>query len=331
MSRRTKWMGSVLATALTAAGVWTAAVAPVAQAAGAPLTPQLDCVYQGDPHGPLAFFGYDNAGPSVSVPAGAKNFLRGSPVAGPKKLGQPTTFPNGVTTAAFAVGLSTNPADSMTWTVKGPDHVVRSATATLASPACASPPFTPSVMSVGGAIGSVVTRQVYEPDTVTLDHARIRFVVDGLLTICNGGGVAKAPAATWYVSAESNGDPVGPTVHLGTPPNDRDFAKAHGVLKIPFSQFPPTPPYTSIGASDGWVAADVVPQCNLGNGVVFAGSTVVLPKPPQPNSDAAPYCFVTDTSVSPEVTKVGRITTPASGLGDCPDVTTLPGGGIRWR
>jgi hypothetical protein len=329
MSRRTKWMGSVLATALTATALWTAA-APSAQAAGAPLIPQLDCVYQGDPHGPLAFFGYDNSGPAVNIAAGPKNYLHGAPVAGPKNLGQPTTFSSGVTSAAFAVGLSTNAGDTMTWTVKGPDHVVRSATASLASPACASPPFTPSVTSVGGAIGSTVTSEVYRPDAVTLDHARVRFVVDALTTICNGGGVPKAPAATWYVSAESNGDPVGTTVHLGTPPNDRDFARAHGVLKIPDAQFPPTPPYSSIGASDGWVAADVVPQCNLGNGVVFGGPTVILPKPPQPNSDAAPYCFVTDTSVSPELTKVGLVSPPGA-IGDCPDVTTLPGGGIRWR
>jgi hypothetical protein len=330
MSRRTKWMGSALAAALVTATVWAVGAAPSAHAAGAPLIPQLDCVYQGDPHGPLAFFGYDNAGPAVNVAAGPKNYVHSSPVAGPKKLGQPTMFSNGVTTAAFAVGLSTNPGDATTWTVKGPDHIVRSATASLASPACASPPFTPSVMSVGGAIGSVVTSQVYAADNVTLDHARIRFVVDGLTTICIGGGVRKPPAATWYVSAASNGDPVGTTVHLGTPPNDRDFARGHGVLKIPFSQFPPTPPYSSIGASDGWVASDVVPQCNLGNGVVFGGPTVVLPKPPQPNSDAAPYCFVTDTSVSAEVTKVGVVSQPGA-LGDCPDVTTLPGGGIRWR
>lgn len=330
MHVRTKWVGAVLATTIVGAAAWAAAVAPPALAAGASLVPTLDCVYLGDAHGPLAFFGFDNQGPAVSVLAGKKNFVSGSPVAGPKKLGQPTSFSNGVTAAAFAVGLSSNPAHTMTWTLKGPDKVVRTATASVASPQCAAPPFTPSVTSVGGAIGSTVTSQSYQGDGVTLDHARVKFVVDGLTTLCIGGGVAAKPDATWYVSAESNGDPAGTTVHLGTPPNDRDFAKGNGVLKIPFAQFPPTPPYSSIGASDGWVAADVVPQCKLGNGVVFGGPTVILPKPPQPNSDAAPYCFVTDTSVSPQITKVGIVSQPGA-LGDCPDVTTLPGGGVRWR
>src|SRR5262249_25637326 len=157
---------------------------------------------------------------------------------GPKNLGQPTTFSPGITTDAFAVGLSTNPLSTKAWTIKGPDGVIRSATTSISGPPCATEPFSPSVMTVGGDVGSKVTSQKYAADHFTLIGATVQFKLTGLVTTCVGGGVPMTPKITWYVSPVTNGKAPGKIIHLGTFPNDHDFSYPSGQLKIVDPQAP---------------------------------------------------------------------------------------------
>jgi hypothetical protein len=328
-SHRVRFAVAILGGLLAVAGVL---VPTAAQASGNPLVPSVDCVWTSDPVGPLAFFNFDNQNAvAVSVPVGAKNFVHSSPKAGPKNLGQPTTFAPGVNPDAFAVALSTNAANTTTWTIKGPDGIVRSATASIAGPMCATEPFSPSITDMGGAVGSKVTQQTYASDNTTLIGAKVKFALVGFATTCLGGGVPMAPKIKWYVSPVDNGMAPGKTVTLGVFPNDHVFAYPTGRLTIVNPQAPPLPPHTTIGMSDGFVAADVYARCNLGNGVIETSGLAPIPRTPHNNSDADPYCFYTDTSVSPQITLQGTVDTPASGIGDCPDVTTEPGGSVRWR
>jgi hypothetical protein len=326
-SHRVRITVAMLSGLLAIAGILIPATA---QAAGNPLIPIVHCVWTGDPAGPLAFFSFDNQNAvAVAIPAGAKNLLKGAPSAGPKNLGQPTTFSPGVITDAFAVGLSSaNPSATMTWTIKGPDGVVRSATTSITGPQCAAEPFSPSIMTVGGDVGSKVTQQKYAG--TTLIGAKVKFTLTGFMTTCVGGGVPMPPKIKWYVSPVDNGTAPGKTVHLGTFPNDHDFAYPSGRLTIVNPQAPPIPPHTTTGMSDGFVAADVHARCNLGSGVVETSSLVPIPRTPDNNSNADPYCFITDTTATPQATVSGNKDLPGM-LGDCPDVTTLPGGGVRWR
>jgi hypothetical protein len=327
-SHRARWAVATLGGLLAFAGVF---VPSAAQAAGQPLIPIVHCVWTSDPVGPLAFFGYQNQDAvAVSVPVGTKNFLKSTPGPGPKNLGQPTVFAPGTTTDAFAVGLSSNPANTKSWTIKGPDGVVRTATTSISGPQCATEPFSPSISATGGDIGSKVTKQTYAADNTTLIGAKVQFKLTGLITTCAGGGVPMAPKITWYVSPWDNGTAPGKIKHLGVFPNDRDFAYPSGMLTIINPQAPPVPPHTTTGMSDGLVAADVFARCNLGNSIIETTGLIPIPRPPQPHSDAAPYCFITNTTAVPQVTEAGRVDVPAAPL-DCPDVTTLPGGGVRWR
>jgi hypothetical protein len=234
-------------------------------------------------------------------------------------------------TDAFAVGLSNNPGNTMTWTIKGPDGVVRHATTSITGPQCATEPFSPTVMTIGGAIGSKVTKQQYASNNTTLIGAKVRFELNGLVTTCAGGGVPKSPQIKWYVSPVDNGDAPGKIIHLGTFPNDHDFAFPTGRLTIVNPQAPPVPPHKTTGMSDGFVAADVFARCNLGNGVVATSTLVPMPRTPHNGSNADPYCFDTNISASPQVTVSSTNFDTPLAVGDCPDVTTLPGGSVRWR
>jgi hypothetical protein len=315
-------------------GIGGILIPATAQASGNPLIPTVHCVWTGDPVGPLAFFGFNNTNAAaVTVPAGANNFLKGAPNAGPKNLGQPTTFLPGVTTDAFAVALSSaNPSATMTWKIKGPDGVVRSATTSIAiGPPCAAEPFSPSIMTMGGLIGSQVKQQKYAADNTTLIGAKVKFVLNGFTTMCVGGGVPMKPTIKWYVAPVFNGTAPGKTVHLGTFPNDHFFAYPTGRLTIDNPQAPPVPPHTTTGMSDGFVAADVHARCNLGNSVVETSGLVPMPRTPHNGSNADPYCFITDTTATPQVTLMSSNYDSPLAVGDCPDVTTLPGGGVRWR
>ena len=185
-SHRVRFIVAMLSGLLAIAGIFIPATA---QASGNPLIPSVDCVWTSDPVGPLVFFNYENLNATVTIPASAKNFMKGSPKAGPKNLGQPTTFSPGKTFDAFAVALSSaNPSATMTWTIKGPDGVVRRAgTSIAAGPLCATEPFSPSITTMGGLIGSQVTQQKYASNLTTLIGAKVKFALNGFTTTCVGG------------------------------------------------------------------------------------------------------------------------------------------------
>jgi RHS repeat-associated protein len=119
-----------------------------------PLVPILECVRNEGGGSYRAFFGYDNqATTAVSVPVGANNKF--SPL--PQDRGQPTAFTPGRTPAypntPFSVSFN---GSTLTWTLKGPDAVGRTAVASSTCVACPADGTPPTVSLVQPGSGAYV-------------------------------------------------------------------------------------------------------------------------------------------------------------------------------
>lgn len=103
------------------------------------LTPTVTCVWHGTGNSWTAVFGYRNTSATydITVPVGVLNLV----VPGGPGAGQPTYFPRGTVTNAFAVAL--NPNTGVSWTLVG-----KVVTARTNSTRCPSPPV-PALGSAG--------------------------------------------------------------------------------------------------------------------------------------------------------------------------------------
>jgi hypothetical protein len=78
------------------------------------------------------WFGYENStGATVTIPVGAKNFF----TSGAQNRGQTTVFQPGVVNNAFSVTFA-NAGAFTSWSLKGPDGVLRGVIPSVLSPTC---------------------------------------------------------------------------------------------------------------------------------------------------------------------------------------------------
>ena len=93
------------------------------------IQPILACVKASKKNTYIAWFGYRNDGNAVIIPIGNNNKFSPKPI----NRGQPSSFASGLQSNVFSVAFD---GKNITWTVKGPDGVNRSATASKNSPRC---------------------------------------------------------------------------------------------------------------------------------------------------------------------------------------------------
>ncbi len=311
MRRTRRW--ALVVAGITMGAAFIPSVAAPAGASGLPLTPLLDCVSHSVPGYTIAFFGYTNANAALTVKVGKKNKF----APGAKNRGQPTQFQTGTNVDEFAVSFT---SASLTWSLKGPDGVVRTVTADASTPACASDPFTPAAGVAVGPITDHPTQQKHDASGVLI-AAKVKFS-QSATSVCDGSGVAKKATVTAYIKPWVNGSAKGPTQQFDI----FDFATTP-TLKITDPQLS-FPPY-ALGNSTGWVRTAAVGVCDLGDGLLLQSTPVYSPD--TTTSDVEVYCFVTDTTVAPQVTREGSFTAPPGGVPEC--YTDGPGGsgGIKFR
>lgn len=97
---------------------------------GEGLEPIVECVEE-TPSGLVAWFGYDNPGPAVTLPIGPDNRFLGAY----QDLGQPVDLAAGRVLGAFSVPLD---RARLTWRLRGPSTPPAFATASDESPRCAT-------------------------------------------------------------------------------------------------------------------------------------------------------------------------------------------------
>lgn len=134
------------------------------------LTPTLNCVWKGSGQSWTAVFGYRNTSSTydITVPVGVLNLI----VPGGPGGGQPTYFPRGTVSSAFAVPM--NPNTGVAWTLVG-----KVVTARTNSNRCATPPV-PAFGSAG-----VMARTLLIALPLLLALARIRRVRTLVATVPN--------------------------------------------------------------------------------------------------------------------------------------------------
>ncbi len=128
------------------------------------VVPILECVVKNGHKSYTAYFGYRSDNPvSVEIPIGLRNFF----LIGGHGRGQPETFGPGRQEFVFKVNFDGFP---LSWILKGPDHKIRTATAS-SSPnlSCASKGITPptqlgAIAPVGFGITDYVTSSLGVPE-----------------------------------------------------------------------------------------------------------------------------------------------------------------------
>jgi hypothetical protein len=318
--RRT--VGTAVCAALATTALVTGAVggpgAVPAGASGAPVIPLLDCVWNGVPGRPIAYFGYVSANAvNKTIGIGAKNhFTPSSPY--PADRGQPKVFIPGPHPDTFAVSFT---SAALSWSLTGPDKVVRTVTADGSTPVCGSQPFVPDAQVTNGPIVGTVTKQKYAADHVTLVKASVKFSM-AATSGCTGSGVPLKPTVTYYVLPWDNGNASGATQAFGP---YVFFVNSVFHVSDPQLMFPPP---VALGNSTGWVMVSAVGHCDLGDGYALTSATDWVPNTPQ--TDVSVYCYVTDATVAPEVTRAGTFPSP-SDPGECETTAPGGGGGIKMR
>jgi hypothetical protein len=135
------------------------------------LTPTMNCVWHGAGNSWTAVFGYRNTSATydITVPVGALNLV----APGGPNAGQPTFFPRGTVTNAFAVSF--NPNTAVAWTLVG-----KVVTARTNSTRCPSPP----VPALGSASVMARTLLIAMPLLLVVARTRrVRLLVAGVPTV----------------------------------------------------------------------------------------------------------------------------------------------------